>query len=226
MNKVLVNINQDNTEEEKATARSNIGAAKLVEVQTPMSTYTGDLSLETTSIGSNRIEVKVDNTTFGVLPPVPTQTDVMLVNDSNNEVKWTPITGGVNSDTWSWSTYSYTSNTHNMGISQGYTHSPNATEVIGVASFYYTSQNSYNYGFSIVPLQSGAGGIEFIPEMASQCSNVPSCGAAQTGVMTIPFHFRTVQAHPSLPDYIGVKGGGSAEDHCSVTCFQMITMSR
>lgn len=220
MNKVLVNINQDNTEEEKATARSNIGAAKLIEVQTPMSTYTGDLSLETTSIGSNRIEVKVDNTTFGVLPPVPNQTDVMLVNDSNNEVKWTPITGGVNEDRWASASYSYSYNTYNMGISQGYSHDPNATEVMGVASFWYTSPGA---GFSIVPLQSGVSGIEFIPEMTSQCSNVPTVGPSGTGILTIPFHFHTVQAHPTLPDYIGVKGGSS---DCSANCFQMIAQSR
>jgi len=219
MNKVLVNINQDNTEEEKATARSNIGAAKLVEVQTPMSTYTGDLSLETTSIDSSRIEFKVDNTAFGVLPPVPTQTDVMLVNDSNNEVKWTPITGGVNADTWTSSTYSYSYNTYNMDA-RSYGHSPNATEVMGVATFVYTSPGA---GFSIVPLQSGVSGFELIPEMDSQCSNVPTVGASGTGILTIPFHFHTVQAHPSLPEYIGIKGGSS---DCTAGCFQMIAQSR
>ena len=220
MNKVLVNINQDNTEEEKSTARSNIGAAKLIEVQTPMSTYTGDLSLETTSIDSNRIEFKVDNTTFGVLPPVPEQTDVMLVNDSNNEVKWTPITGGVNEDRWASATYSYSYNTYNMSISQGYNRDPNATEVMGVATFVYTSPGA---GFSIVPLQSGVSGIEFITEMSSQCSNVPTVGVSGTGILTIPFHFHTVQAHPSLPEYIGVKGGSS---DCTAGCFQMIAQSR
>lgn len=223
MNKVLVNINQDNTEEEKATARSNIGAAKLIEVQTPMSTYNGDLSLETTSIGSNRIEVKVNNTTFGVLPPVPNQTNVMLVNDSNNEVKWTPITSGVNADRWASAKYSYSSNTYNMGISQGYNRDPNATEVIGVATFYYTSPGG---GFSIVPLQSGVSGIEFISEMDSQCSNVSSCGSSQSGIMTIPFHFHTVQSHQTLPEYIGVKGCAPAEGGCSVSCFNMIAQSR
>ena len=219
MNKVLVNINQDNTEEEKATARSNIGAAKLVEVQTPMSTYTGDLSLETTSIDSSRIEFKVDNTAFGVLPPVPTQTDVMLVNDSNNEVKWTPITGGVNADTWTSSTYSYSYNTYNMDA-RSYGHSPNATEVMGVATFVYGSPGA---GFSVVPLQSGVSGVELIPEMDSQCSNVPTVGASGTGILTIPFYFHTVQSHPSLPEYIGVKGGSS---DCTVSCFQMVLQSR
>lgn len=218
MNKVLVNINQDNTDEEKATARSNIGAAKLIEVQTPMSTYTGDLSLETTSIDSNRIEVKVDNTTFGVLPPVPNQTNVMLVNDSNNEVKWTQIQ--TNTDTWSSTKYSYESNIYNMNISAGYTHSSSNTEVMGTITFLY---NSPGAGFSVVPLINGVSGVELKLDMETQCTNVPTVGGSGAGILTLPFRFYTTSSAQTLPDYIGIKGGTTSEQGCSVSCYSIFT---
>lgn len=218
MNKVLVNINQDNTEEEKATARSNIGAAKLIEVQTPISTYTGDLSLETTSIGSSRIEVKVDNTTFGVLPPVPNQTNAILVNDSNNEVKWTPIQA--NTDTWSSSKYNSELNIYDMNIFAGYTHSSSNTEVMGTITFLYYSPGA---GFSVVPLRSGEGGIEFKSDMATQCTNVPTVGASGNGILTLPFRFYTTSSVQTLPDYIGIKGGATSEQGCSAACYSIFT---
>ena len=221
MNKVLVNINQDNTEEEKATARSNIGAAKLVEVQTPMSTYTGDLSLETTSIGSNRIEFKVDNTTFGVLPPVPEQTNVMLVNDSNNEVKWTQIQS--NTDSWSSSKYSYGSNIYDMGISVSYNHNSSNTEVMGTITFLYYSPGA---GFSVVPLRVGESDIEFKSDMSTQCTNVPTVGASGNGILTLPFRFYTTSSTQTLPDYIGIKGGATSEQGCSVACYSIFTQAR
>lgn len=221
MNKVLVNINQDNTEEEKATARSNIGAAKLIEVQTPMSTYTGDLSLETTSIGSNRIEVKVDNTTFGVLPPVPSQTNVMLVNDSNNEIKWTQIQA--NTDSWSSSTYSYDSNIYDMNISAGYNHNSSNTEVMGTITFLY---NSPGAGFSVVPLRVGGSAIEFKSDMSTQCTNVPTVGGSGNGILTLPFRFHTTSSDQTLPDYIGIKGGATSEQGCSVSCYSIFTQVR
>ena len=221
VNKVLNNIPQSMTTEEKQQARDNIDAAKIVSVYVPGTTgWSGDLRFQYDNT-SQTFDAYVDNHEIGAVINTPTVSGTYLTCDENGTVIWEQLPTpkrDVFMETQYFDESRYDGNIQPIKAIPCPTHNGKyPTKIIG--SFYCNPQSDYT-SISVIPLTSAyvsgiSGDFDFRFYENSQNVNIENLNALTdsntsegkySNTITFQFHKNPNYAGTGEIAYIGIKG--------------------
>lgn len=206
VNKVLNNIPQSLTTEQKQQARSNIDAAKVVSVYVPGATgWAGDMRFQY-DYSTSTYDVSVNNSEIGSILPTPSSSGLYLHTDDNGNVVWADDTY----DTEEWASPGLPSlpNAYNL-VSSSCVKIRDAsepyTDYMGTITFTAPASGA----FAAVPVLYDSSTYEWSYESSagSQSSNVYT--EVKGACITIPFRFHKTVSYDfpaGITVGVGIKG--------------------
>lgn len=209
VNKVLNNIPQSLTTEQKLQARQNIDAAQTVSVHVPGSTgWGGDLAFQY-DYSTSTYDVSVNNNEIGSIIPIPSSSGLYLHTDDNGNVVWADDT--YDAEEWSSPSLPDTPNAYNLvtgSCVKVRDSSEPYTEYMGIITFVAPISGV----FAAVPVSLNTSTFEWSYESSFGSQSCVTHTSVSGIPITIPFRFHKT-AYYDFPDEtsigVGIKGNGT-----------------
>lgn len=206
VNKVLNNIPQSLTSEQKLQARSNIDAAKVVSVYVPGATgWAGDMRFQY-DYSTSTYDVSVNNSEIGSILPTPSSSGLYLHTDDNGNVVWADDT--YDTEEWASPGLPSTPNAYNLVSGSCYKirdASEPYTEYMGAITFVAPTSGA----FAAVPVLYDSSTYEWSYESSAGSQSCNTHTSVSGVPITIPFRFHKTSYYDfpaGIAVGVGIKG--------------------
>lgn len=212
MNKVLTNLSQSLSSNEKQIARSNIGAA-TVSVSNPATSYSGDIAF-TYNGDRTCYEVNVNNNLVANLMPSPSTSGQVLRTDNNGHIGWGALPADASAEYWEADSLPNIGTATNIASVSGVPGSVTVYEIKAMSEDYNQIWGTVTFTpdtdcvWSAVPRIDIGQGEFYDSTLGVQTSSV-KVGVANVPV-TIPFYYHSNQTDiTNATVYVAIKGQSS-----------------
>lgn len=212
MNKVLTNLSQSLSSNEKQIARSNIGAV-TVSVSNPVTGYSGDLAF-TYNGDRTCYEVNVNNNPVANLMPSPSTSGQVLRTDNDGHIGWGALPADASAEYWEADSLPNIGTATNIASVSGVPGSETVYEIKAMSEDYNQIWGTVTFTpdtdgiWAAVPRIDIGQGEFYDSTLGVQTSSV-KVGVANVPV-TIPFYYHSNQTDiTNAMVYVAIKGQSS-----------------